>query len=85
MKNPYEPLTIYNCHNTLKEAFSDGIAASNLGWVADIEEAWGEYVIYPITIDTKRSEGCTQVTFDRKPGFPEFLSKWQERKRRIEL
>jgi hypothetical protein len=59
------------------------LAARDKWWVTDIEEAWREYVVYPITIDAKRSAGCTQVTFDRKPEFPEFLSKWQEHKKEI--
>jgi len=53
------------------------IAARDKWWIENISKAWDEYVVYPITIDQKKSEGCTRVTFNRKPEFPEFISKWQ--------
>ena len=38
MKNPYDPPTIYNCHNTLREAFNDGVAARDKWWIEQIEK-----------------------------------------------
>ena len=65
----------------LANAYEDGasqmLAARDKWWIENIEKAWDEYVVYPITIDQKKSEGCTRVTFNRKPEFPEFISKWQ--------
>lgn len=69
---------------SIDEAIKSAIAACDKEWVADIKGAWNEYVIYPITIDSERSAGCTRVTFDRKPEFPEFLIKWQQLKQELE-
>lgn len=61
------------------------ISVNNAEWKSDIKKAWNEYVIYPITIDPEKSRGNTHVTFYQKPEFPEFLKKWQERKRSVGL
>ena len=74
------------CHSLdeFNDYIEQAISANNTEWRALIKEAWHEYVIYPITIDVERSSGNTQVVFDRKPEFPEFLIKLQERKKPLE-
>lgn len=59
------------------------MAARDKWWEAGIKEAWREYVVYPITINSERSSGSTQVVFNEKPEFPTFFAKWQEHKREV--
>jgi hypothetical protein len=60
------------------------LAQANKEWAKDVQDAWSEYTIYPITINPERSNGCTQVVFDKKPEFPEFLIAWQQLNEELE-
>jgi hypothetical protein len=38
MKNPYDPPTLNNCHNTLKEAFNEGTETRDEWWIEKLKE-----------------------------------------------
>lgn len=39
MNNPYDPPTLDNCHNTLKQAYEEGRTAGYKEWVDSIEKS----------------------------------------------